>query len=294
MNPRIIVPCYDPYPGPEWEVIFQHANDVWACVLNVNSGVGELDDFDAYTAMSKRLKAANILRLGYVSSRYGGRPIAEIKAEIALWFERYKVDGIFCDEMEHEGTGFLPYYKRIKSACGSAILVTNPGAVPDTAYADLDAIICVAETDQQTYLSKTFPPWTTMIGGRAVAHIVFGVTDAAKVLAKIDANQADYFYMTSVGGDDPQFSVPATLWPPPEATPVPTPTEDPNWSASALRLVAVALQAPANSTLADVPNLAAQRMLELAQLRAAQSGTFRLSAVDSDQLIEELRRRLAL
>lgn len=296
MNPRIIIPAYDPYPGPAWDVIFAHADDVWAVVLNVNSGVGTLDDFDAYTAMSKRLKAANILRLGYVSSRYGGRPIAEIKAEIALWFERYKVDGIFCDEMEHEGTGFLPYYKRIKSACGSAILVTNPGTVPDTAYADLDAIICVAETDQQTYLSKTFPPWTTMIGGRAVAHIVFGVTDAAKVLAKIDANQADYFYITSTvpkpGASGPEFNIPDTIWT--EATPTtPPPTEDPNWSASALRLVSMALQAPANSTLADVPNLAAQRMLELVQLRAAQSGTFRLSAVPDDQIVEEVRRRLA-
>lgn len=230
MSKRIIIPAYDPYPGPEWESIFQHAADVWACVLNVHSGVGTLDDFDAYTAMSKRLKAANIIRLGYVSSRYGGRPLAEIKAEIALWFERYDVSGIFCDEMEHEGTGFLPYYKRIKSAVGTSILVTNPGTVPPEAYKDLDAIICVAETDQQTYLEKDFPAWTKTIGGRAVAHIVFSVTDAAKVLAKIDANHADYFYLCTTvpkpGASGPEFTITDTLWPPAES-PAPTPVPAP-------------------------------------------------------------------
>lgn len=303
MSKRIIIPAYDPYPGPEWDVIFAHANDVWACVLNVNSGVGDMDDYPAYIAMSNRLRDAGILRLGYSSTRYGNRPLDEVKSEIALWFSRYHVDGIFADEMEHEGVQFLPYYRRIKGAVGTGVLVTNPGTVPDKAYRDLDAIICVAETDQQNYLSKSFPEWTKIVPD-SVCHIVFSVTDAAKVMAKIDSNAAGcYVYLATTvpipGSQGPEFNIPETIWP--EATPVPPPppttsTDQPteNWAVLALRMVSVAIQAPSGSTLAAVPEIAAQRMIELAQLRAAQSGTFRLSAVADDQLIEELRRRLAL
>lgn len=225
MSKRLMIFCYDPYPNEEWEALFTHAADIAFAVINVNSGVG--DDFDpVYVAMVKRLQAAGIKCLGYVSSRYTERPIAEVQDEIRLWFSHYQVGGIFCDEMDYKATS-LPYYNRVKGACGTTQLVTNPGNIPESAYADLDAIICVAETDQQTYLSKIFPPWTTTIGGRAVAHIVFSVTDAAKVLAKIDANQADYFYLCTTvpkpGASGPEFTIPDTIWPPAEATPVPAP-----------------------------------------------------------------------
>lgn len=235
MSKRIIVFCYDPYPGPEWEAIFDHAADVWACVLNVKSGVGTLDDYTAYLAMSRRLRDAGILRLGYVSTRYGARPIEEVKEEIRLWFERYEVDGIFADEQAFS-KDFMPYYRRVKSACGTAQLVTNPGAVPDAAYADLDAIICVAETDQQTYLIKSFPDWTR---NKTVAHIVFSVTDAVKVLKKIDANGAEYFYLTTTvpkpGASGPEFNIPDTIWPP-KSVPAPVPVPDPAPPATARML----------------------------------------------------------
>lgn len=230
MSKRIIVPCYDPYPGPEWEAIFQHASDVWACVLNVNSGIGTLDDYTTYLAMSNRLRDAGILRLGYVSTRYGARPIEEVQAEIALWFSRYKVDGVFADEQAF-GADLLPYYRRVKGAVANGIFVTNPGAIPDAAYADLDAIICVAETDQQTYLARQFPAWTK---NKTVVHIVYGVTDAAKVLAKIDANEARYLYITTTvpkpGASGPEFTIPDTIWPnlaPWSIPTVPEPSEQP-------------------------------------------------------------------
>lgn len=219
MSKRIIIPAYDPYPGPEWDVIFEHAADIAYVILNVNSGVGAAIDH-VYVAMAAQLKAANIQTLGYVSSRYGARPIGEVQREIGLWFAWYQVSGIFADEMDYKPTS-LPYYKRVKSATGSSILVTNPGSVPDESYRDLDAIICVAETDEQTYLAKTFPEWTK-IRPHNVAHIVFGVTDIARVLERINDNNADFFYLTSTGGRDPQFSVPATLWPPD-----PVPVEQP-------------------------------------------------------------------
>lgn len=228
MSKRIIVPAYSPYPDESWEVIFPHAAEIAYVILNVDSGVGVGTD-PVYVAMAERLNRAGVACLGYVASTYGQRSLDGVKTEIRQWFERYKVSGIFCDEMDYKASS-LPYYKRIKSACGTAQLVTNPGGVPESAYRDLDAIICVAETDQQTYLSRDFPDWTK---NKTVAHIVFSVTDAAKVLAKIEANQADYFYLTTAvpepGASGPEFNIPDTIWPPavwaqPEPVPAPPAT----------------------------------------------------------------------
>lgn len=225
---RLMVFCYAPYPNEEWEALFTHAADIAFAVINVNSGVGdELDP--VYVAMVKRLQAAGIRCLGYVSSRYGERLLDEVKAEINVWFSRYHVDGVFCDEMS-SSADFLPYYRRVKSACGSAVLVTNPGTLPNDAYRELDAIICVAETDQQTYLSKSFPEWTKIVPD-SVCHIVFSVTDAAKVLAKINSNaNGCYFYLTTTvpkpGASGPEFNIQDSIWPPAES-PAPTPVPAP-------------------------------------------------------------------
>jgi len=226
MSKRIIVPCYDPAPGPEWEPIFQHAADVWAVILNVNSGVGGIAADPVYVAMSQRLDNAGIKRLGYSSTRYGSRPIEEVRREITQWFSQYKVDGIFADEQAQEGA-LLPYYRRLRSYVGDGILVTNPGTVPNEAYKDLDAIICLAETDQQTYLGKTFPQWVLNRPSSQVYHIVFSVTDPAKVLAQIDANGAAFLYLTTAvpapGASGPEFSIPESIWPATAPTPVPAP-----------------------------------------------------------------------
>lgn len=288
MSKRIILPCYDPYPNEEWEVIFDHAADVWAVILNVNSGVGSALD-PGYVAMAQRLRAAGVKCLGYVSTRYGERPIGEVQREIGLWFAWYQVEGIFADE-QSSFPSKLPYYNRIKNACGSAILVTNPGITPDAAYADLEAIICVAETDQETYLEKAFLPWTNK---KTTLHIVYGVTDAARVLAKIDANAADFVYLATTikepGSQGPEFNIPDTIWQPTESTP--TPAEDPNWAVIALQDVAVVLQAPAGSTLGDVPGLAQQRMSELVQLRANASSVIGIAT--NSELLAEVGKRMA-
>lgn len=221
--------CYAPYPNEEWEALFTHAADIAFAVINVNSGVG--DDLDhVYVAMVKRLQAAGVRCLGYSSTRYGARPLDEVRREIDLWFTRYGVDGIFADEMEHETGQSLPYYRRIKSACGTSRLVTNPGTSPHKSYRELDAIICVAETDQATYLTKTFPEWTKIVPD-SVCHIVFSVTDAAKVLAKINSNaNGCYFYLTTTvpkpGASGPEFNIQDSIWPPAES-PAPTPVPAP-------------------------------------------------------------------
>lgn len=191
--------------------VIQHAGDVLAWILNPNSGVGQAFDPN-YAALATSLKTAGIKVIGYISTLYGERPMEQIKSEINRWSTWYKADGVFADEMSGNPE-FLAYYRRIRGAIGSGLLVANPGTVPDKAYLDLDAIICIAETDQEAYLGKTFPDWVKNAPKNRFYHICYGVTDPAKVQAKIDANNAEFFYMASVPGPDPQFSVETSVWP---------------------------------------------------------------------------------
>lgn len=220
MSKRLIIPAYAPYPDESWEVIFPHASEIAYVILNVDSGVGVGTD-PVYVDMAERLARAGVACLGYVPSTYGQRSLDGVKTEIRQWFERYKVAGIFCDEMDSKASS-LPYYKRIKSACGTSILVANPGTVPDAAYRDLDAIIVTAETAQETYLRNTYDQTFDR-----VCHMVFSVTDPARVIAKINANNPELFYLTSArpapGASGPEFNIPETIWPPAEATPAPAP-----------------------------------------------------------------------
>lgn len=290
-------------PGPEWDTVRQHADQVKAVVFNPNNGVGAAKD-GAYAELRKEMRALGILVLGYVYTAsgpiggdrvYSNRDPAQVLHEVRQWKEWYGVDGIFFDEVA-TGDFKVPYGRRtVGTARGvipGAFIILNFGTVPDEAWKEVDAVMCVTEKRQSTYLTEPFPSWTEGVDPERLLDIVYEVTDVPAVMARFTANGHGMIYLTDVPGPDPQYSVDRTLWPP-EPTPAPAPVEDPNWAAINLRLVAVALQAPANSTLADVPNLAAQRMLELVQLRA-QSATVRLSAVPNDQLLEELGRRLAL
>lgn len=228
MSKRIIVVGYSYPSDPAWESVFAHAADVFAVILNPASGVGSTLD-PVYKALATRLRSVGIATLGYVSTRYGQRPLSEVKAEIERWFAWYDVSGIFADEQQSSADG-LPYYRRIKGAVANGILVTNPGTVPDKAYLDLDAILCIVETDQQAYLAKTFPDWVKTAQSHRFYHIIYGVSDVEKVVAKVNANNAEFFYVASVKGPDPQFSVGTSLWPNlgfSSVPPAPEPAEQP-------------------------------------------------------------------
>jgi hypothetical protein len=116
-------------------------------VLNPNNGVGSSVNSD-YTTLIYELDAAGVKSIGYISTRYTGRPLAEVKGEIDRWKTFYpNIDGIFFDEQSNQNiTSHLDYYKQAsayaKSKTGFVFTVGNPGANTLTSYSStVDAVL---------------------------------------------------------------------------------------------------------------------------------------------------------
>lgn len=205
MKRRLIIVGYTYADKPAWEAVFDHADQVYAVILNVNSGPGKRQD-PQYLKLAMKLVSLGIKVLGYVSTQYAIRDIDVVKAEAVRWLDWYEVAGIFFDEAA-SSKGKLPFYKRLRGTIGDALMVLNPGTVVDGEYYELADIVCDAETSQASYAEKSFEPSK---GKRY--HIVYGVTDGKRALDQVNANHADFYYLATVPGPNPQFSVETTIW----------------------------------------------------------------------------------
>lgn len=221
-----IIVGYTYATDPSWQSVLDNAKGITHVILNPGNGAGKT--FDAnYLKLRETLAAAGIKVVGYVYSGtgpysarlYGTRPMDEIRNEFQKWVDWYKVDGFFIDETASDATK-LVYYNRVKLIAGGRPIILNHGTFPDPGYADIGDILCVAETDEATYLAKQWPAWMTTKPESKFYHIVYGVKNSDRVLAAIQANHVGYYYMASVPGPDPQFSVGTTIFrPPPTQTP---------------------------------------------------------------------------
>src|SRR6267378_7741157 len=99
------------------------------CTVDVtSSGAGTASDPN-YVTWIKNLQLAGITVLGYVATGYGRRVGAVAQTEIDNWWNWYKVDGIFFDEMNNLGGGSGVYLTLSQYAKAKGMTVTfgNPG-----------------------------------------------------------------------------------------------------------------------------------------------------------------------
>lgn len=101
-------------------------------VLNPASGPGKAADAN-YTKAIDRLRGAGCVVLGYVSTGYGKRAAADVRAEIDAWLKLYpRTQGIFFDEMIYEDTDAGVTYQsglaKYARDAGCWPTVGNPGA----------------------------------------------------------------------------------------------------------------------------------------------------------------------
>lgn len=284
-----------------WQPVFDHAEQLAFAVINVNSGVGDGIDGE-YLELVAELKAYGVPVLGYVATGtqdpkypndptkrlFGTRSLVAIQREMEDWKVRYEVDGFFYDEVAQ---GKLTYYTRIRGMSSpETLVILNPGALPDRTYFGiLNTIICTAETAQENYLARSFPEWEK--DARAF-HIVYGVTNPAAVMARIAANRAEYFYLTSIPGPDPQYDVASTIFPPKPIANPPTgesPNSTESWSNLTLQEVAIIIGMGAESNLGQLTAKAREKMTRLAYLEGMVGAEVQAST-DEEILADVLRR----
>ena len=135
-------------------------------LINPGSGPGPSPD-SLYVALVPRLKAAAIPVYGYVHTKYGTRPIAEVKADITNHKMWYGIDGIFVDTVSTQ-PALLPYYRDLCSFIRSNGLkvVLNPGSSGPEELAQIADYVVVAENYWRVYRDQPRPTWEMKYPGK--------------------------------------------------------------------------------------------------------------------------------
>ncbi len=173
---RVLIPWYNypnhwvGEPGYQWPAMAAgHASDSEiVAIINPNSGPGGAGDPNAdYVVGLNALKAAGLKMIGYVSTNYGNRAIADVKADI----DKYEADyltwltGIFLDETPN-ATGKEAYYSEVHDyirakATVDDMIVMNPGTPPIEAYMSYCDVMVMFETTQNNFAAHTPPAYAS-------------------------------------------------------------------------------------------------------------------------------------
>jgi hypothetical protein len=146
-----IVPLYS-YPTTDyWNQLIQaslnHPNVPVIVIANPASGPGTSVDPNWTTGISQ-LVDAGVTPIGYVTSSYARRAIADVTADFDTWQSMYPaVQGIFIDEMNNT-VGQESYYQALTDyahAHGLGLTVANPGTDVPASFIGTSDVIQVYE-----------------------------------------------------------------------------------------------------------------------------------------------------
>ncbi|OGE49275.1 hypothetical protein PENARI_c022G12046 [Penicillium arizonense] len=141
----VLVPLYT-WPGTDsWQPVYDsleaHPYTTFYLIVNPQSGPGstEFPQNIFITAFAKLKSYSNAKLLGYISTVYGNRAIADVEREVSVYSnwasyqgKNIAVDGIFFDEGSNgQDTTKLAYYQQVSKTAKNSnlnIVVFNPGA----------------------------------------------------------------------------------------------------------------------------------------------------------------------
>lgn len=150
--PGTIVPLYTRPSDPSWAGVIAakraHPEVPVLAVINPANGPGAAANTDYLVGLAE-LEAAGIKTIGYVSTDYSRRPMAEVEADVQRWRSLYpKVTGIFFDEMSYE-PGQEEHYRRATAFAkgrGFDLTIGNPGVDSSPEYVGTVDVILIYES----------------------------------------------------------------------------------------------------------------------------------------------------
>ena len=215
---KILLPLYI-YPNwyePEnyvWSDVASAAKQVpIVAIINPNNGPDGQPPNRDYERGLKDLRNSDITILGYVSTKYGDRPIEEVKQDIDLYHNYYDVDGIFLDESA-SNVKQLDYYQHIynyiKTKTNLDQVVINPGTHTDESYLTYPAADTAVIFENYSEAWEEYAPqsYVNQYKNQHFASLIHSVSDATMMKSHIDravARNIGYIYITddSPTGDD--------------------------------------------------------------------------------------------
>jgi hypothetical protein len=219
---RLLVPAYF-YPAGDglahWDQLLTAADKVpIVAIVNPASGPGRRVDPN-YVAIFDRAKQTKITLIGYVSTSYAKRTIAEAQAVVDGWLKLYPgIQGIFFDE-QTSAADQIPYYeslyKYVREEKNLSLVVTNPGTVCDEGYLSRPAtdVVCLFE-NRNSFTADRLPEWSSKYAAEHVAVLPYNVQTAEAMRACLQtaaARNVGYLYVTDDSGRNPWDRLP-TWW----------------------------------------------------------------------------------
>jgi hypothetical protein len=219
---RVLVPAYF-YPAgeglKEWDRLIRAADKISiVAIANPNSGPGARSNSN-YTEVINRAAQAGVTVIGYVSTRYGKRPRAEVEADVDRWLRFYPaLKGFFFDEQASSAEQ-IEYYVALlndaRSKLPKAFVVTNPGTSCPEEYVSRPATDAACIFENKEGFPKFQPPaWTSRYPAERFAALPYNVPDAAQMqqcVNKAVKDRMGLLYVTDDSGSNPWDRLP-TYW----------------------------------------------------------------------------------
>ncbi len=209
-RPGVLVPLYIYPTDPAWTTLIglkaKYTTPMMA-VFNPASGPGAAISIDYVNGVT-RLKTAGITTLGYVHTSYGVRPLADVEAEILEYWNWYKPDGVFFDEMSSQpgGEAYIGSLTTYAKSLGMKLTVGNPGVPPPQTYINTVDILTIYEGAgiPPIIALQQYPAYKT-------AYLAYGVPTLDVPTLVATAQYAAWIYITSDVPPNPWDTLPGYL-----------------------------------------------------------------------------------
>lgn len=195
-----IAPAYF-YPSPSsiyWATLLG-LRQVHAVIINPQNGYKRtlsISDMANWHWAVNQCHQLGITPVGYVSTRWGKRPIAECQSEMAFYKADFHVTGFFFDEAA-TSIDMLPFYATLRKATDGMVIL-NPGAQPDVHYFDLANVVITRETSD-TALSVLTADEARQAS--KVCHIISGCDALGALDQLIKLPSVGYRWFNEKAGD---------------------------------------------------------------------------------------------
>jgi hypothetical protein len=210
------VPAYF-YASSDWAQAIDTQPAPAVMLLNVDSGPGTAP-LSHFQTLTKQAQAAGITVLGYSSTEYGAKPVAQVEAEINDYKSWYGVNGMFLD-LTQGTSGELSYYQQlagyIRANVPGGVVWLNVGAYPDQSFMSVANTVMVFEGSYASYVSDQVPGWVSQYSPSHFANVVYATPqsdfDSAVSLSR-SRSRAGFLFVTDLSGSGNPYGAMPSYW----------------------------------------------------------------------------------
>jgi hypothetical protein len=234
---QVLVPAYfvpgdpnDGHSGQAWSDLAA-SSAVGAIIFNPHNGPGDQSSVAVYRDAINAARAAGKKVIGYVSTSYSARPLADVMADIDSYYAWYVdgsgnpiIDGIFVDETQMHWPELNlaawqadhAYYTAVQDAVrtrqATAFVVVNPGVEQHASIADVGDVVINFESSSTDFTTWSPPPWQADLPPSRSCGLVYGVASNqfASVINRGKSYNLGWIYVTGDTLDNPWDTLPPT------------------------------------------------------------------------------------